>query len=74
MGTVHCLEDVDTVHPDAILEMAKHNLDEVVVVGTDKDGNLWVSASGRQLDRIYWLLHLAASKCINTSPFDTKSY
>lgn len=46
--------------PNVILEMAKRgNLDEVLIIGFDQDGQLFVSASRNDLPALLWLLEKA---------------
>lgn len=42
--------------PDEILESAKGELNEVVIIGWDKKDNFWLSGSKSRCDSILWLL------------------
>ena len=56
-NNIRILPTSGEVHPDAILEAAKNvDLDKVVVLGWDKDGDLFFSSSCGLLRDIDWLL------------------
>lgn len=44
------------LEPDAILTAALGNLTEVVIIGTDKDGNQYFATSSPDGKNILWLL------------------
>lgn len=64
-----CLGGSSDVHPDAILHMAQGHLQEVLVIGLNHEGGLWVSGSTAELSRIHWLASRVAAKCLGDSPF-----
>lgn len=47
------------IEPDKVLEGAKGKLDKVVVVGVNKDGEMWFSSSTSKLETILYLLKKA---------------
>ncbi len=50
-------------NPDDILEAAKGNeFDDVLIVGMEDDGGLWLSASTSDAERIVFLLERAKQK------------
>ena len=46
-------EDTD---PDKVLAAAYGNVDEVVIAGTDKEGNFWFSSSVADGGTVLWLI------------------
>ena len=66
---ISCLPIATDTHPDAILNMALGQLEDVIVVGKDKAGDLWVSGSMADISYLHWLLSRAIAKCIDEPPF-----
>lgn len=50
------------IPPDKVLEGAKGKVDEVFVIGWDKDDNLWLSSSSSDMRKVNWLLDCAKHK------------
>ena len=47
------------LEPDKVLQGAKNQLDDVLVLGWDKDGLLWISGSKAKKADALWLLECA---------------
>jgi len=64
MGDVCCLPK-GKISPDAILEMAKGNLDAVAVIGWNEDDDLWMTTSYSKYRDVLWLLEQAKIEILN---------
>jgi len=54
------------VAPDVLLEVAKNaHLANVVIVGIDQEGELFLSASTASIQDVHWLLSRAVHKAVN---------
>lgn len=55
---------------DVMLDKAKGHLDDVVIVGWDKDGDLFFSSSIGNGPEVNWLLDLAKRELLNVGAGD----
>jgi len=59
--SVATLPGASDIHPDAVLEMAKQNgYQSIVVVGINDRGELFVQSSSMECSLIFWWLSRAA--------------
>lgn len=71
MSSISALDT--NIEPAAVLEIAKEAcLDDVLVIGWDSSGEIFVSGSSTSLPENYWLLGCAKKWMINFSQSDGK--